>query len=551
MSDLKYLAHEYQELVWQTATARNEWQRIGEYLLPNLSSINIRGTEGYKKTKKLYDTTGIDALDKLTTLIIGTATSEVVRWFGLEDPDPDINLLPEVQYWNEDTSDRMFNAINESNYKTAGAEALREDVGFGTGNLYVEEMDAVYNPTSGFRGLYFTAVPIGTYVIQEDGINRVRFQTREYTANLRSVFDRWPNGEYSRETRKLYEDKPYQRVTIMHDVRPDGRKFKSCYYLRRNATGFMPAMGSVVNDLEQCAEGQYNEFPHMIARWDKATGEVWGFGRGHLAIPEVATLNRARQLKLRQWALSVNPPLMALTDGMTGQPKIVPGAINRVSVQGALEPLITGANFQHEAIPENESKLQIRQIFYTEQILQFAPQAKTPPSATEVMQRMEFLHQLLGPSIGRLQYERFAPMLNRVFSLMLRANAFLPMPEILKERINKMRFRFEGPLARAQRADDLRAIGDTLAVVSNLAAVDPTAWDNYDIDEMSRDAGRLAGTKQRYLRTPEERDARRKQREEAQAQATELAQMEQGSKVAANLGGATASFAKAEQTGQV
>lgn len=547
MSDLKYLTQEYQELLWQSSAARNEWQRIGEYLLPNLSGITVRGMEGYKKTRKLYDTTGIDALDKLTTLIISTATSEVIRWFGIKHADPDINLMQDVQYWCEDTSNRMFDAINASNYKSAGPEALREDVGFGTGNLYVQEIDPLYNPISGFRGLFFTAVPIGTYVIQEDGLNQVRFQTREYTVPLRSVFERWPDGEYSRETRKMVADKPFARVTVMHDVRPNGREFKSCYYLRRNSNGIMPTqIGISSMELEQCHEGRFDEFPHFIARWDKATGEVWGFGRGHLALPEVATLNRARQLKLRQWALAVNPPLMALDDGVSGQVKIVPGAINRIRIQGALEPFVTGANFDHEAIPENESKLQIRQIFFTEQILQFAPQAKTPPSATEVMQRMEFLHQLLGPSLGRLQTERFRPMLRRVYNLMSRAKAFLPMPEILKAD-GRLSFEFEGPLARAQRSDDLRAIGDTMAVVSNLAAIDPQAWDNYDIDLMSRDTARLTGASKRYLRSEEDRDARRKQKQEEQAQQVQMAQMVQGADAANKLGSATASFAKASE----
>ncbi len=545
VEDEKYLAQEYADLVMNRSVAQGEWQRIGEYLLPNLSSITKRGFEGYRKTKKIYDTTGIDALDKLTTLIIGTATSEVVRWFSLRHADTDVNLLPEVQYWLEDTAQRMFNAINASNYKTAGPEAIREVVAFGTGNLYVQEIDSVYNPTANFRGLYFTGVPIGSYVIQEDGLGRVRYTTREYLTTIRAVKQRWPKASLSREFEKLFADKPWERVSILHDVRPDGKKdFRSCYYL----CGQSAAMGAtnmpvVLNQLQPLHEGIFNESPHMIARWDKAIGEVWGFGRGHLAMPEVATLNRARQLKLRQWALSVNPPLLALDDGVVGQPRIVAGAINRIRVEGALTPFQTGVNFNATSINENESKLQIRQIFYTEAILQFAPDAKTPPSATEVQQRMEFLHQLLGPAIGRLTDEFLTPMLRRVYKIMDRADAFLPMPEALKQ--GSIHLDFEGPLARAQRSDELRAMGDTMAVVSNLAAVDPSVWDNYDMDKMAVDAARITGASKRYLRPEADRDQRRKERSDQQAQQQQLAMAEQGSAAAKNMGAAQASFAKA------
>lgn len=547
MQDIKYLSGEYSEACRDRATAEVEWQRIAEFLLPNLSGISARHVEGSKKTRKLFDTTGIDALDKLTTLIIGTATSSVVRWFSLQHSDTDINLMSDVQYWLEDTAQRMFTAINESNYRTAGPEAIREYVAFGTGNLFCAEMEPVYARHSGFRGLFFQGVPIGTYTISEDGIGRVRQTTREFLMPAGAMFKRWPEGDYSRDTMKLIREKPWQRVSVCHDVRESGRHFKSCYYLMSNSPGLAWNRGHSLNNAEYIHEGTFEDYPFFSPRWDKATGEIWGFGRGHLALPEVATLNRARQLKLRQWNLAVNPPIMALDDGVIGQPRIVAGAINRIRIENALMPFQTGVNFNHEAIPENESKLQIRQLFYTEQILQFAPQAKTPPSATEVIQRMEFLHQLLGPSIGRLQDEFMTPMLARVFNLMLRAGAFLPMPEILQQQ-GGLGIVYEGPLARAQRSDELRAIGDTMAVVSNLAAIDPGAWDNYDLDLMARDASRITGASKRYLRTPEAVEQQRAQRAEAQQAQMQAAMLQQGAAAAKDMGAAQANFAKAEAT---
>lgn len=548
MSDKEYLAQEYSEKLRERSTPETEWQRIAEYLMPNLSRITSRGVEGSKKTRKLYDTTGIDALDKLTSLVIGTTTSSTTRSFSLQFSDPDVNLMSDVQYWLEHSANRMFDAINESNYRTAGPEAIREHVAFGTGNLFATEIEPLYNTTSDFRGLFFQGVPIGTYTISEDGMGRVRQTTREFLMPCGEMFKRWPKGEYSKDTIKMIKEKPWERVSILHDVRQKSKKvFTSCYLMLTRNNGLVWSRGNNVKDAEYLGEGYFNEFPFMIPRWDKATGEIWGFGRGHLALPEIATLNRARQLKLRQWALAVNPPLLAIDDGVIGQPRIVAGAINRIRVDGAIQPLQTGVNFNHESIPENESKLQIRQLFYTEQILQFSPNAKTPPSATEVLQRMEFLHQLLGPSIGRLQDEFLGPLYMRVFNIMNRAGSFLPMPEIMKAIPGHIQIVYEGPLARAQRSDELRAIGDTMAVVSNLATIDPTVWDNYNVDTMARDAGRITGTSRRYLRTEEERDERRQQAQEAQAAQAQMAQMVQGAQAAKDMGAAQKNFAQSQQ----
>jgi len=542
--DLKFLQQEYQYLISERRQAASEWQRIAEYLLPNLQSITKSGFEGYKKTERVHDTTGIDALDKLTSLIIGTVTSDVLRWFMAEFSEPAINLLPEVQFWLSDTSDRLFAAINESNYKVEGPGVIRDIVAFGTGGVFLNEVEEQFRMTDDFRGLLFKGQPIGTYTIQEDGMGQIRQQTREFRLPAGAILKRWPKGSYKASTLKLMIERPYERLSVVHDVRMGKNRYESTYYV----AGRTPlAGGEFANtaQFEPAHESFFHEWPFAFPRWDTATGEVWGFGRGHLALPEVATLNRARQLKLRQWALAVNPPLLAIDDGVINTPKLIPGGLTRIRFDGALRPLESGARFDHASIPENESKLQIRQIFFTEQILQFAPQAKTPPSATEVAQRMEFLHQLLGPSTGRLKYEFLAPVLGRALNIMERAGALLPRPPIMRPELGHVRFNFEGPLARSQRADELRAVGDTMAVVGNLAAVNPDVWDNYDLDEMALDASRLTGISRRYIRDTETRDGIRAQRAEQQAQSQQMAQLQQGAQAAKDMGAAQKSFSEA------
>ena len=51
-------------------------------------------------------------------------------------------------------------------------------------------------------------------------------------------------------------------------------------------------------------------------------------------------------------------------------------------------------------------------------------------TATEVQVRYELMQRLLGPTLGRFQSEFLNPLIERVFGIMFRANAFLPAPEI-------------------------------------------------------------------------------------------------------------------------
>jgi hypothetical protein len=158
---------------------------------------------------------------------------------------------------------------------------------------------------------------------------------------------------------------------------------------------------------------------------------------------------------------------------------------------------------------------------------------------------MEFLHQLLGASTGRLNNEMLKRMLNRVFNIMYRAGVFPPIPDLLRQTGGILEFSFEGPLARAQKSDELRSVGDTIGIVSNLAAIDPEVWDNYDIDMLGRDVPRLTGSSMKYMRSPDARDKRRADRAQQQQAAAQQAQALQNSQTAKNLGDAQLSVTKA------
>ncbi len=136
-------------------------------------------------------------------------------------------------------------------------------------------------------------------------------------------------------------------------------------------------------------------------------------------------------------------------------------------------------------------------------MLQFQANGKTPATATEILQRLEFLHQLLGPAVARIQKELLQPLLERHFNLMLKSRA-LPTPPPILQGGAQIDIVFEGPLARAQRSDELRSLQDTLVLGQSLAAMSPDSLDNINTDEVFRDLFRITGTRQRYLRDPNE-----------------------------------------------
>lgn len=547
------LVEDYSERVFADVEWQNTWAAIASMLVPHESEIVSKGTSGARQTSAIYDSTGIDALDKLTSAIMGTMFSSVVPPFVLTPRVTELKTDPETLDWTEVVSTRMFDTVNASNFERVAPGMINSTAAYGTGALGAIEVTPQQAPeVSGFRGLHHLSLPIGTYVIDEDPWGMVELLTRTYWMSARALLKRWPTADYSRAQRDKLKGEPHRLVQVFHGVHPNGSrrglKWDEWYVLGGIDQPVMPTLPPVKgNDAIVLEQGGYREFPFFVPRWYQSPGEVWGRGRGHIAFPELRTANRARQLKLRAWAKTIDPPLKVLNRGVFGRVRLIPGAENVVRDMNAIEAMDFKIRFDHQAIPEQESKLQIRQMFYTEQLLQFAVDRKTPPTATEVLQRMDFLHQLLGPASGRLRVEAQTPYIKRVFNLMLRAGEFPDPPNALLASGGVLDIEFLGPLARAQHNDELRGLTDTVGVVSALSQLDPNAADNYDVDAMSRDLPRITGVSRRYLRTAEAVDVRRRERAEQQAALQRQQEAIALGQTAKDLGAANAADAQAAQ----
>ena len=267
--------------------------------------------------------------------------------------------------------------------------------------------------------------------------------------------------------------------------------------------------------------GGYNEFPYLVPRWSKATGEIFGRSPSYNALPDIKTLNKAVEIGLKAWAKAIDPPLLVQDDGVIGRVRTTPAGITVVRHDGAIKPLQIGSNWQITDLKENQLRTAIRQAYYSDQLqLQEGPQM----TATEVQVRYELMQRLLGPTLGRFQSEFLNPLIDRVFGIMYRAGALLPEPQIIRG--SEMDVEYVGPLARSQRMEEAVAIERLYQLAMNIAQVDPAIMDNINHDQAIRLRGKLLGVPKTVLRGSDEVDEMRNQRAEQQQQ-MEMAQQQQ------------------------
>jgi hypothetical protein len=250
-----------------------------------------------------------------------------------------------------------------------------------------------------------------------------------------------------------------------------------------------------------------------VPRFLKATGEVMGRSPAMTALPDVKMLNLMSKTIIQAAQKQIDPPLLVPDDGFLLPIRTQPGGLNffRAGSRDTITPLQTGANIPIGLNMEEQRRAAIRQAFYVDQILFSGQPGMT---ATEVVQRQEERMRVIGPVLGRLMNEMLRPMIDRVFSLMLRDGMLAEPPEILQGR--DIDIEYVSPLAKAQKSNSLNNTMRALEILLPLAQSLPVG-DHIDPDGLVEHVTDALGVPKTTLRSSREVAETRKQRAEQEA----------------------------------
>ena len=515
MATYEYIKKRVDALASDRGTWEVNWQEILDYVMPRKADVVTLRTKGEKRTEVLFDSTAITANNLLAASLHGTLTSPSLPWFSIKLRNEELNRNRDVQLWLEDTARRMYETFNENNFNTEVHELYLDICSIGTGALFVEEGNKGFDKD----GIHFNTLHIAEYYIQENINGKVDTLYRKYKLTARQAVQEFGEKNVGEKILKAAKEKPDQKFNFIHAVEPTDDY--------KRATG-KTSTKLPFHSCHVCEEdkmvvrtGGYNEFPYLVPRWSKATGEIFGRSPSYNALPDIKTLNKAVEIGLKAWAKAIDPPLLVQDDGVIGRVRTTPAGITVVRNDGAIKPLQIGSNWQITDLKENQLRTAIRQAYYSDQLqLQDGPQM----TATEVQVRYELMQRLLGPTLGRFQTEFLNPLIERVFGIMYRANALDQAPSIIGD--TKIDIEYVGPLARSQRMEEAVAIERLYQLAMNIGQIDPAIMDNIDHDEAIRMRAKLLGVPKTIMKDINDVNDIREQRAMMQ-QAQQQAQLQQ------------------------
>lgn len=470
-------------------TLMSTLQKICDYMMPHRTNITTKKEPGSNQMTTVYDGTAIRALTICANGLYGHLTNPSAPWFMLTCKRKDLAEEGEVKDWLRDTSERMHDAINSSNWPMAAHEIYTDLPALGTGILYIGK---VMTRREKRRLLNFKVFDVGRCVIEEDADGEVDTVIRRETMTVRTVIQAW-GDKCSEKIRKLYEDgKEEAEVDVIHAVFPRAERNPEKWDRKNKPWASYWIEKESKNMLD---EGGFDEFPYCVPRWSKHTGSAYGYGPGMDCLSEILMVNEFSKSDIKVHQKRSDPPILA-PDEMAIYPKrFVPGGVTYYKAGGKPEYMLGPQVSQYDLEYENQRREFIMSMFFADLFTLLAQQPRTK-TATEVMELVEERLVLLGPTLGRLQSELFDTMISRVFWMMMRGDetgSYLkPPPQVLIGQ--GLDIMYVSKLAMAMRIFETKAVMQSLGFAQGIAQQDPSIMDNFDLDKIARGVAERLGT---------------------------------------------------------
>ena len=490
--------------------ARQEWEpfysSIARYIRPRKKSIDSFKTPG-QVSNDHYDSTAPSASNTLALIMADTLTPKAIEWFGFSIPESSpfsvVKKNVVVKNWLRELNMAVFDALAQSNFYSVINEIYADFNSFATVCLYLEEA-RLKRP--GFNGFNFRALPISSYVFAENEMGLVDTVFRDYDYTVRQLYQRFDKSKIPAQYTRKLEKSPDDPVKMVSCVCPSED-------LPKSLQSKMPftSLEMLEEDKVILETKAYNEFPYMVGRWDKASGEDRGRGPASVAMADILSLNELRRQELIGLQKAVNPPILSGEEGFVGTVQMIPNAIVYSRNPREVRTMPSELRLNLSSLVAENLIRGIKDMYLVDQLN--LPRGKAM-TAEEVITVRGEIERLLGPTVSRFESEVLGPMLERCAAIMVRSKAISePPPEL--DGLDELDIVYTGQLARAQKLAQVQAIQRWSQMNIEFSSVDPGVLDVMNLQEASRFAAPLMGVPQEVVRT--ESDTQKIQDQKAQA----------------------------------
>lgn len=490
MGQVQKLSERHKKMVTEKSAHLKDLQEIAEYFQPEKASFFGTLSKSAQDRVKIFDSTPEEALEILAAAEQTLLTNPSHDWFALSLATGGSEASEEVKDWLGKVKDLMMAKFNseDAGFHSAVHELYMDLPSFGTGVFFVDE----------FEGIRFQCDSLSEITISENAKGRIDTVFREFEMTCRQIVEKWPKGA-SQQAREALINDPERKVKVIHAVYPRENAVEGS---KRSKDLPIASIYYEVQSQKILSEGGYYEMPYMVPRWSKTSGQIYGRGAGHKALPDCRVLNEMSRSEMIAVDKASDPTTILPHEGFISDFESDGGSTNYHRSTGDIrEKIMTlGSEADLNAIASAIIRKQdsIKRKFLNHKLQMIGGPQKT---AEEVRAILKEGMTILGPVMGRLQPEFLAPMVNRVFNIMLRNGELPEIPEELQGQT--VRVQYVSPISLAQKQTNAENVKEAMAYAAPLIQANPGLLRHFDMDEMIRDIPDMYGIASKYIKSPE------------------------------------------------
>lgn len=500
-----------QRLVAEMRDARRQywpiWRQLASVYLPYIvpSLVNKQRNEQLALNPNYLTSEGLLALRTQTAGLMNGITSPTRPWFKVGIGFDDDRLSLASRQWLYSVEKIMYNVLAKSNFYNIMAMGYFDIGLFGsTGMQIYSDYEDVIRLQRDCPGEFY---------IKYDYLDRICAAARDISMPLYEISTQFGEANLPVAWRADLRNPASQRskrtitqIVIRDDMPikiegPAARfQFRELYI----AEGAQPG--------EVLSISGYHERSGIYPRWGAELS--LGTSPGMDALADMLELQQLILKKGIGLEKLIDPPMLIDARMQQMPVSLLPGGRTYVSdlgeatgMRSAYTPQIPFAELRADI---NSISLRIRELFHND-LFKMISQLDTVRSATEIDARREEKLVLLAHFLERFENEALSPIIDRVFGLCQRADLFpLPPREIAGADI---KIEYISILSIVQKAIAAAPLERLLAMVGQVASVEPKVLDIVNFDELVYSYGRDIGANPLVLRDAEALRTQRAQRE--------------------------------------
>lgn len=356
-----------------------------------------------------------------------------------------------------------------------------------------------------------------------------------------SKLNRMFKGNVAPAVKRVLDKEPYKEIEVRHIFIPIEDYDNGVKYPK--GTKYVSIFYDVDNKFIM-EEVPYKHRYYIIPRWKKISGSQYAYSPAAMAsLPDARLIQDMMLVTLDAGQKAVDPPMISYEDALRSDVNLFAGGITTVDAEydeRLGKPLQAVMDSRHSSMPIAMDLLRATEMAIND--AWFLNKIGLPPlgggmSPMEVSQRVsEYIRGAL-PLFAPLVSEYNAKVCDLSFDIMF-ANGFFGPKEMIPEELfgKNIDFTFETPLTETQEKLKSSQLLESVSVIQQMAAFDPSVAKIIDAPTAVRDTIDGIGAPRKWFKAQEAVDEE-VAAEQAQAQVAQLmGAVQQGAETATALG---------------